>query len=489
MNTTESYVKATGRQFAHALAWTALAKWSVQIVSWASLLIVARLLSPSDFGLVGMATAYLGLVTLLTEFGLGTTILTLRDLNERQVAQLNGVALLIGAGGVVVSLALAHPIAAFFRTPAVAPVVMLMSITFLISAARSVPYAVLQKKLMFRTISVLEAGQVLVQAAVIVALASWGAGYWSLAWGGIAGAISGTLPLFVIQPCGLQKPRFSALGETLRFSRNVVVARLSWYLYSNADFVVAGRTLGTAALGAYTFAWNFANMPGEKTTSLVLRVSPAFFGAAQKDHAQLRRYLTVLTEAMALFMFPVIAGLSVTADDLVVVAFGPQWIDAVMPLRILTLYAFVRSVVALLPQILNVVGGSTFWMWNSLTMLALLPPSFYLGSRWGVTGIAAVWVLVYQPLTIPLYYRTLRGIGLSFREYMRTLIPGLAGSGTMVLAVLAVKSAAASWEPLPRLTIQFAAGGLVYAAVMWFGYRDRLAAYSDFYSRLRSQTP
>jgi O-antigen/teichoic acid export membrane protein len=218
-----------------------------------------------------------------------------------------------------------------------------------------------------------------------------------------------------------------------------------------------------------------------------VRVAPAFFGAAQKDHAKLRRYVTVLTEAMSFFMFPVFTGLAITADDLVFAAFGPKWAEAIVPLQILSFYAFFRSIVALLPHILNVTGGTTFGMWNSLATLATLPPAFYVGSRWGVTGIAAVWLLVYPLFTLPLYYKTFHGISLSWREYLKTLTPGLTGSAIMVAAVLAVKNATASWGSVERLAIEVAAGVAVYAAVMWIGYRDRLVVYRDFYRRARGK--
>src|SRR3989442_12666108 len=96
-------VAALDRSLVRGVAWTGAANWAGQLVAWASTLIVARLLTPEDYGLVGMASIYLGLITLVSEFGLGSTVITLRDLSEEQVAQLNGLALLIGAGSCALS--------------------------------------------------------------------------------------------------------------------------------------------------------------------------------------------------------------------------------------------------------------------------------------------------------------------------------------------------------------------------------------------------
>jgi len=100
------------------LAWTAGMKWGAQIFSWASTLIVARILNPQDYGVVGMATVYLGFANLISEFGVGTTVITLRDLAEEDIAQLNGFAVLLGIAGFLLSCVAAVPLGKFFKSPA-----------------------------------------------------------------------------------------------------------------------------------------------------------------------------------------------------------------------------------------------------------------------------------------------------------------------------------------------------------------------------------
>ena len=104
------------RSLLHGLAWTSAAKWGSQVLAWASTLIVARMLTPEDYGLVGMASIYLGLVTMLSEFGLGATVMALRDLTEEQTAQLHGFAILFGLGGFALSCLMAWPLGAFFHS-------------------------------------------------------------------------------------------------------------------------------------------------------------------------------------------------------------------------------------------------------------------------------------------------------------------------------------------------------------------------------------
>src|SRR5947199_9293204 len=95
--------RALDRSLLRGVAWTAAAKWASQALSWVSWLIVARLLSPEDYGLVGMAAIYLGLITLLSEFGLGTAVMAIRELSVEQISQLNGLAGLLGLASLLLS--------------------------------------------------------------------------------------------------------------------------------------------------------------------------------------------------------------------------------------------------------------------------------------------------------------------------------------------------------------------------------------------------
>jgi len=109
--------RALDRSLLNGIAWTSGAKWASQLLTWASTLVVARLLSPEDYGLVGMASIYLGVITLLSEFGLGSAVVTLRELSEEQVAQINSVSLLFGLASFALSCAAAVPLGHFFHAP------------------------------------------------------------------------------------------------------------------------------------------------------------------------------------------------------------------------------------------------------------------------------------------------------------------------------------------------------------------------------------
>lgn len=475
------------KHLAEGIAWTAGAKWSSQILSWASMLIVARVLLPSDFGLVGMAVVYLSFMEKFSEFGFGSAVITLRDLTDDQIRQINTFSVLLGAAGFAVSCGAAIPLAWFFRTPRLAAVVVAMSTAFVMAGFRTVSYSLLQRDLRFRLLSILETVTALAQALGTLALALFGFGYWALVLGTILGAAVSTGLNVAWCPRGFARPRFGSIRHALKFSWQILIARLAWNFYSDADFLVAGRVLGTAPLGAYTFAWNLATMPVEKVSTLVGRVTPAFFSAVQTECAALRRYLRAITEVLALITLPATLGLALTAREFVTLVLGRKWLGAIAPLQLLAVYASFRSLTTLLPQVLTAVQETRFVMRNTLAAALLLPTAFYVGSRWGTAGIAWAWIIAYPFIAVPLYQRTFRLIGMSLTEYLAAVRPAMEGSIAMVVLVGVLKWASPSeWPLYLRFGLEVLSGALVYLLYVSGFHSDRIRAFKELACRVRS---
>lgn len=483
--------------FARGLAWTSAARWGSQLVSWLSTFLVARLLVPEDYGLVGMATVFLGLVKLLSEFGLGTAVVTLRELDRRQIAQINGLAVVAGFVGLAASWLLAAPIGRFYGEPRLPAVVMVMGTTFLISSLRSVPLALLQKQLLFRRIAMVDVIESAVVAVSAILLALAGMGYWTLVAGWLIGSVASTALLLFQAPHSFAWPRRRDLGPALGFSGHVLGSRVAWYAYSNADFLIAGRLLGQSALGFYTLAWNLASVPVDKVVAIVLRITPAFFATLRDDLAEMRRYVLALTEGLALIAFPLAIGLVLVADDFVLVALGAKWAGTIAPLRLLALYASIRSLAPLLAQVLNALGESRFAMLNNVAAALLLPAGFLVGSRFGTVGVAAAWIVVHPLVLVPLYRRTFLVTGLTLRAYLAALAPAVSGTLLLVVAVLGVRlllpagvpGAGAAGSPVLRLALQVAAGAAAYGLALFLFHRDRLRAFRGLLRHLRRKQP
>ena len=312
--------------------------------------------------------------------------------------------------------------------------------------------------------------------------------YWALVIGPVIGRAVSTLLVAVWRPHRVAWPRdFRSIAHAVSFGWHVVVARIAWYLYSNADFAVVGRVLGKAALGAYTVGWTIASIPVDRVTALVGSVTPPVFSAVQHDPPALQRYLKNLTEGLALITFPASVGLALVADEFVIFALGDHWRPAIAPLRLLALSAALRSVSPLLPQIIVSTGHTKRNMQFAILAALILPILFYVGTRWDTAGVAAAWLVGHPVFVMPLFLAyVLRLTRLSLSGYLRALSMAASATLLMTLVVLGVRLASPeAWPVGVRLLTQALAGVAVYTAIVGTAHGARLKALWTLLRELR----
>lgn len=476
--TSASTSRELDRSLVHGMAWTGIMKWSGQILTWVSTVMVARMLTPADYGIMAMATAFIGIVGMISEFGVGSAVLNFRDLSRDKVSQINGISLALGLGGFIISCIAAVPLSWFFKTDELTLVTIVLGAGFILLGLKAVPYGLLQKDMRFKFLALVEGFQMLAQAIGVVGFALLGLSYWTLVLGNLLGTLIGTVCLVVARPCGFSIPRFSQLREVLAYSSDVVGSRVLWYAYSTSDTFIVGRLLGQAALGAYSFGSALANMAVEKISGMSYQVTGSLFAAVQDDHAALRRYVLILTEGFAVISFPITIGLGLVAEELVLVMFGEKWLPMVPPLEILAFSASYRSISTIASQVLFATKDSRPSLKNSVLCAVIFPPAFWVGSHWGTVGIAMVWALVHPPLNYRMSAYVFRTIGLSHGEYWRSMIPAAVATIAMTIAVVGAKYGMASDWSLPvRLGAEVCLGGVAYIAIAQLFYRAHLQKF------------
>jgi len=472
---------ALDRSLLSGIVWTGAAKWTTQALSWASTLVLARLLTPRDYGIVGMAMVALGFVQLVSEFGVGTAIVRRRELTPRQIAQIGGFAVALGAFLMFLVIGIAKPLAALQDNEAVGPVTAVLGLSFLLNSFRTVPTALLERDLDFRTLAVVDGLQSLVQITLSFGLAWAGKGYWALVLGQVGARAFGAALVAIARPHRLRVPLpFAPIAAEVKFGGSVVASGLAWYLYSNADFALVGKLLGATALGAYTFGWTLSGIPLEKTNELVQRVSGAVISRTQQDTAGVRRYLLGITEGVSLLTFPLSVGLALVADVFVPVVLGTQWITAIPVLRVLSIAAALRSLDPLLAQLLFATGHARE---NAKTMIlaaVTMPFLFYVGSKWGTIGVAATWLIAYPFVVL---WRQVRSALLvtdtRLSLYLMAIWPAASSTAIMAAAVLTVRTATRTLPPALSLALEVGAGAIAYFGALVIGHRDRVLAIRD----------
>ena len=474
------------RTIVHGMTWTAGIKAATIVVSWACTILLARILSPVDYGIVTMATVYVGLTTMVTDFGLGAAVIALPELSEKLAAQLHTAAAIVGGVAFAISCAAAVPVSRFFKTPLLVPVIIVTSTVLIFDSLRLVPTARLGREMRLKDLALLDGYRAFIALVFAVPLALLGARYWTLVIGNVFAAMVVTVVVLVRVPQRFARPAFADLKAPLRFSSHFLTNQLAWYGYTNADFVVAGRILGKLALGEYNLAWNIVCAPGDKIMSIFGRVMPMVLANVQRDAQALRRYFLLFTEALGILIVPASVGLALVARDFVLLLFGAKWAAAVLPLQLLCFFMAIHILGTPTDRLLQSTGQASFPARCRFVMLAVLPAAFYLsGSRWGTSGIAAMWIVVYPLLLIPMFVRAFRTIGIRLREYVSTLAPTLLSAALMVLAVLGVQTLSIS-SLASRFAVEVACGAATFITSALLIQRRRIRVLTDFMRAVRN---
>lgn len=456
------------RVFVNSLAWIASARWLSQLLRWVATIAMAKLLLPEHYGIVGMATVVVGLVNQVAEFGLGAAIVQHRDLSRRTEQRVAGVAVVVAIVLACATAASAPAVAWFYTQDALLLVLPVLSTRFLIDAFATVPRALLARNLQFKKLAFIEATESTVMAVTGLTVAYLTQSYWALIAANLAGGAAFAVLANIKAPIAPRWPgHLTDLRPLLTFGRDLVLSRLAWFSFSNADFVIVGRLLGESALGVYTLAWSLASAPADKFAGLVLSVAPAILSEARSEAGEVRRLFLLMVQGVALVIFPLAVGLALVAEP-VVSLLGPQWQPAIAPLRLLALAFILRSLATLEPVVL-LARHETYIDRNMMALFAVAAPvAFLVGAQWGTIGVAAAWLLFMPALSLPLQaHYVWRKIDVSWRHWLAAIWPAASSAAVMAVAVLAV---AATWpfdNTVALLASEVVAGAAVYLTFLW----------------------
>lgn len=421
----------------NAVFWLGATKIFGQAISWFITIYVARLLQPGDYGLMSMAGVFIGLILLFNEVGLGAAIVQRETITREDLSNIFWVVILLNAALYLISFTLAPFIAVFFNEPRVVSIMRVIAINFMISGIGLVPYQMLSREMTFSKRSVAEFIGNLSGGIATLLFALKGAGVWSLVYGALAVSAVTNLLYCVFYPW---KPTFSFAPSRIKgminFGAKVAGARLMWYTYSNADYLIAGKLLGKSALGYYTLAFQFASVPLEKIVSLYTQIAFPAFSEIQNDTERLKKYFLKSVNLIAFITFPLFMLLFLTSNDAVNSLLTPKWGPIILPLKILCVVSTLRAVNALNIPLVLARGRSGLAMLLNLIAAIVMPIAFYIGSFYGLEGFSYSWLFAFPALFVIITYISIKQIGLGLLEYLMELRHACVAAVFMVVLVL-----------------------------------------------------
>lgn len=473
-----------------ALLWTGGTRVVSQALTWVITLVVIRLLSPADYGLLAMAGISVNFLVLLAEAGLGTAVIQSSKLDANDLPRIFGAVIVIDLALFVLLVGCAPVIATLFNEPRLTPIIRALALQLPLMMFAVMPHALLAKALEFKQQSLVEMISALGGSVLVLVLALAGHGVWALVAGSLAAQLIRTIGINLVAPY-FHRPRFSLGGirGALGFGAQVSAARVLWFVYSQFDLMIAGRMLGKDLLGAYAVAMHLASLPVQKLSSIMNQVTLPAFAQLQHQPQDLARHLLSMVGLLSLVSFPVLWGMASVAPEIGEVILGEQWHATIAPLQLLPLVMPLTMLSPFFNAAFQGIGHAGIVLRNVATMSVVMVIALLVGVHWELAGLAWAWVIGF-PIAFGLSLRRMLPlVGLSIFAVVRAIGPAALSAAAMVGAVtLARWWFQASINGPLRLVALVCLGAAVYAAITTLINRRAIALLRQFVTQRAAGT-
>jgi O-antigen/teichoic acid export membrane protein len=438
-------------------------------------LVLAHLLTAREFGIAAMALAFSGLALVFSDPGLGAALIQRRTLTEADRSTVFWTTIAAGLACTLAGIGLSAQIASFFGEPDVQPLVIVESLTFMLVALSATQTALMARDMNFRALELRDMSGTIAGAVIGIGLAVAGFGAWAIIGQSVASAAVATALLWRY---ATWRPRLvfsrQSLKENGSFGGKLFVTRILSYLNLNADNLLVGRYVGTAALGVYALAYNVMFAPLGRIAGPIQQVLIPAFSRLQDDAERLGSVWLRGSRLSAAVSVPAFLGMLVVAPDFVPVILGDRWSAAVPVLQLLCWAGILQSVQLLQWSVLQARGRAGTLLRYAIVSTAVNVAGFAVGLHWGLVGVAAGFA-VARTVMVPFITRlTCREVGLRLSDYPRALASVLRASAVMVAALLLARYGLvhAGLPAAARLPALVLVGIASYGAYLWCSAPD-----------------
>ena len=459
--------------------WSYLTFFGGKVLTFLSTIILARLLLPEEFGIVGYCLIAIQYLDILNSAGIDTSLIAQRDnLEEAANAAFVG-NILLGIASFGLTWILAPSIADFFKAEEIVPVLRLLSLSLPLSGLGMVPDTLLQRRLRFKTRLVPEIGKNFTKGLVSIGLAWLGMGVWSLVWGQIISILAGTVLAWILAGW---KPTWRFQAETtLRvtmYGLNIVALEFIGAFRNNVDYLLVGRILGAAALGYYTMSYRIPELLIRSLNMVVAKVSLPAMAIAQMEREQMRSFYFSYLRYISLFVFPVSVGLAITAPVFVPFFLSAKWNPAIIPTMLISL-AMGIAALGFIPGVLyKAIGKPEMLIKLNFIKVPLTVLILWYATRWGINGVAAGQVamsmiaLSIDMLTVNYVMRY------SMKDLFGALAPTFFSAFVMGIALWSTLRLTL-FSGLLQLILMVVIGTLIYFCMLWWVKREVIQSGID----------
>jgi O-antigen/teichoic acid export membrane protein len=418
-------------------SWVMASQVLSQILSTASLVLLARILAPRQFGIAAMAQIATAFVITYSDFGLGLALVQKETITDVDRSTVFWASIALGAIMSGVCVAAAPFVARFYHTPEVEPLLDVLAISFLFTGLGSTHRSLQFRAMNYRALEIRSMVAVLLGTLVTITVALAGGGAWAIILGAVTSAAASTILLIAM---GGWMPHLIFSWQSLRelgaYGLRYVGGMTFLTLNQNADNILVGRALGQAALGTYNLAYSVILVPISRVASPACQLMAPAFARLQSDKPALTTNWLRGTRLLLMVFFPLMLTVAVTAPDIVHIVFGAKWDGAIPVIRILAAVCALLSIQGLADSLMQAIGAMRPYLRMKALSFAVNITAFFIGIQWGLVGMAVAFgisTLLFMLLYLVVVARSLASPSWCF-------VPALTGVTVAAAALVIVEA-------------------------------------------------
>lgn len=464
-------------QAARGASWLAVFNTLSQIISWSNTILIARILTPSDYGLKTMATMLTGYILMFNELGLGRAIVQRPEPTKNELSSVFWFTVITSFSMMIIAMIVAFPTALIFKNNSLIPITIVSSFGFILQGVQIVPRNLLHRDLKFKDLGMMHLISGTVSSCLMLLLAWLGFGVWTLVFGNIIIGFTNIINLLIVQKW---RPnlyfKFKEAREYIKYGLTIAVGSTFHYVLEMSDRFVAAKAWNATKLGYYTFAIELARLPLFKIVTLINQVSFPVFARLQGNKEETREFYLNVTKVTALLVFPLFFGGFLIGEDLVAAILDSKWLPVVYFFKYLCLAQLIVSVNAINGFVHNAQGRP---IWNTVFVAieaVVMPLSFYAVIGLGERYFVLPWFTSYLLLNTIFLIKTLKVIEISMFRYVKTLSSPLIAIFVMLVAVTIIKELPSlqNYNKWVDLFCKIGSGGIGYLGFLYIADRDFL---------------
>lgn len=476
-----------GTKAVRGIAWVGGGQLLRQGLGFVTMAILARVLTPDDFGLFGMTYMAAEAGQILTNFGFGSAIVQRQASSQRLLSACFWANVTIGLAMAVALVASGPLLVLYFGRAEIQPLLWPLALNLVLSAAVVVPQALITQRMDFRSMIVAQTIGSLVAAPVAIGSAMLGWGYWSLALQPLAGTlVTGGLMAHAAQWRPSLSWQRQDLDGMLGFSSKLLVSNLVGFFGRNMPGIVLGRQLGAAQLALYGTASHLTGSVIYQVSAVVVRVLFPTLSALQGDPARLRSAWLRATSGIAALVLPLMLGVAALPGDVVHVLLGPQWAGAAVPLAFLSISMAFQAVLTTSSTVLLSLGRAGLLMKLAVLSTIVIGVALLAAAPFGLNAAALAFTLVSIALNLLTTWQACTAASLPKREFVAAMLPWLLAACLSAAAIGMLPVWLPDAPSLVRVLVAVPVGLVLYAgSLSLFARRTAWGLAGEVWNHLR----